>query len=265
MTRIWLLALAVLVPLSGAFAQTDDRQVRALVNLGVNAEVARQVVRRWNARKPERPEALVVLIERSAQAGAPVDLVVDKAAEGLAKGVPERSLVAAIETWGAHYAEAAHTAARLRKELQSEGVGEREAVLQLSVLQRLERDGAWLSRLGAEAKASKTDLRAFLGVAGAVGHLTSKLGLDRSEAEDLGRAMMRHQVAREDIAKYVQAIEVSRERSTIAEAAQSIREKILRGVSPEDALRAARNAGAPPATGQDRGKGKGEDKGSSDE
>jgi len=191
--------------------------------------------------------------ERSAGQGAPVDLVVGKAAEGLAKGIPEGRLLFALEAWSQQLAEAARSAAKLRRELKGEGINEREAILRLSVLQRLARGGVWLASLEAEARANETDLRGFLRVGEAVGHLTSKLGMDRHDAESIGRLMMRKQVPHQDVGKLVRAIELSRERSSLAEAAETIREKILLGVSPDDVLQAARVGAANGRVGQKPG------------
>ena len=75
--------------------------VRQLVAWGVDETTARSVVERWVQRDAAGdPRALLQVFQRAMKDGAPVDLVVDKAAEGLAKGVFGPRLLSFLDDWG---------------------------------------------------------------------------------------------------------------------------------------------------------------------
>lgn len=214
-----------------------DAAVQQLVSLGVKAPTARSVVERWVERDANRdPRPLLQTIRRASENQAPVDLLLDKTAEGLAKGVSGDRLLRALDDWGKNLGQAARLARVLRSDLNSEGVSERETILRLGILQRLRKDDGWLRRLEEEAKQNEVNLHGFLQVSEAVSYLSGRLGLDEKEADDLGALWMKKRMPPNEVYRLVRALEKGRPEVSVSDAVRAVTESVLRGSPPEDAL-----------------------------
>ncbi|GEM_PF-6217478 len=220
-----------------------DAAVRQLVSLGVKETTARSIVERWVERDTRRdPRPLLQTLQRSSENGAPVDLMLDKTAEGLAKGVSGDHLLRVLDGLGKSLGQAARLARVIRDDLNSEGITERETILRLGILQRLRKDDGWLRRLEEEAKQHEVNLHGFLQVSEAIGHLTGRLGLREKEADDLGALWMQKRTPPNEVNRLVRAIERGQKETSISEAARAVTESVLRGTPLEDALSRAEKA-----------------------
>ena len=214
-----------------------DAVVQQLVSLGVKETTARSVVERWMERNSNRdPRPLLQTLQRASESGAPVDMMLDKTAEGLAKGASGDLLLRALDNWGKNLGQAARLARVIRSDLKSEGVSERETILRLGILQRLRKDEGWLRRLEQEAKQNQVNLQGFLQVSEAVGHLSGRLGLDEKEADDLGALWMKKRTPPSEVNKLVRVIEKGQPEMSVSEAVRVVTESVVRGASPEDVL-----------------------------
>lgn len=210
--------------------------VERLVALGAPEKVAQSVVGHWVERDEQvDPGALIAVVQGAAEAGAPVELVLDKATEGLAKGVPRDRLLRVLEDWGKDLGQAAQLAQVLRRELDPGGVSERETVLRLGILQRTRKDSGWLLRLEEKARRKQVDVPGFLRIGEAVGQL-ARLGLEEREAEELGVLWMERGVPAREVGKFVRAIEVGRDWMPVSQAAKSVTEGMLQGRSSDEIL-----------------------------
>lgn len=234
------LIFAVLFLWGGQAAAGDahvDAVVQQLTSLGVKETTVRLVVERWMERDTNRdPRPLLQTLQRASESGAPVDLMLDKTAEGLAKGVSVDRLLRALDDWGKNLGQAARLSRVIRDDLKSEGISERETVLRLGILQRLRKDDGWLRRLEGEAKQNQVNLQGFLQVSEAVGHLSGSLGLNEKQADDLGALWMKRRMSPNEVSKLVRVIEKGQPEMSVSEAVRVVTESVLRGTSPEDVL-----------------------------
>lgn len=234
---IWVAALLLSWAGLATGAVNAHKAVKQLVASGVQEPDARLVVEQWVEKDGQAdPEALVEVVRRASAAGAPVDLVVDKALEGLAKGVMGERLLRVLDDWGADLGQAAQLFQGIREEIDSAGISEQEAILRLGILQQGRKDGSWLLQLRQEARQNKVDLPGLLRIGEAVNHL-AKLGLEEQAAEDLGTAWMKEGVPSKEVGKLVRAIEVGREWMSPSQAAKEVSEGMSRGMSSDDLLR----------------------------
>lgn len=234
---IWVVALLLWWAGLAAGAVNARRAVKQLVESGVQEAEARLVIEQWFERDGQAdPKALIDVIRRASAGGAPVDLVVDKALEGLAKGVAGERLVRVLDGWGANLGQAAQLLQSIREEVDPAGISEQEAILRLGILLQGRKDGSWLLQLRQEARKNKVDLPGLLRIGEAVNHLT-KLGLEEKAAEDLGTEWMKEGVPSKEVGKLVRAIEVGREWLSPSQAAKEVTEGRLRGMSSDEVLR----------------------------
>lgn len=217
--------------------QASADTVKDLTALGLSETKAQTILQRWADRHPNQsPESFVQVIQAATQNGAPVDLITDKAAEGLAKGVPPQRLINALTMWGKNLGQAAQTVRELRQSMAPGDVSDQEAILRVSVLQRTQKDKNWLDDLKTEAQKNKIDLQKFLNVGEAVGHLTNRLGLKKKEAEQLGILWMKENMSTGDIGKHIRAIEIGQNKMPIVQASRLVVENAMGGMSPDDIL-----------------------------
>lgn len=229
--------ICILTLLAAVPIRADD--ARVVKPLSLPEDQARTVLERWAERHPDSPpEPLIEAIRRASAAGAPAELVADKAVEGLAKGVPPQRLFRVLDTWGRDLGRAAQTVREIRRPDAVDDIPEREAILRMSVIQRLQHSGAWLDGLKEAAQSSQADLRDFLNVGEAMGHLTGRLGLQSEAASQLGAEWLRHHASGGDIGKHLRAIEAGRDAMPVGQATRMVVDQIRGGASPDDILKA---------------------------
>ena len=249
MTR-WL-ALVLLLALPAA-AGAEAAQQR-LAELGLDGGTARDVLSRWEAAHgDEATTALLAVFEEAADADAPLDLVADKVAEGLAKQVPIPRLLPALAQWSQELGTAAALARDLRLDFDAGDLSERETVLRVQLLRRMQPTQDWLTELRAGAAGSDVTVRAFLGIGEAVGRLTV-LGVPPSAAAEHGRRWLQQGVSPREAGILVQAVERGAAAMPAAAAAREVTERALSGVPPDDVLAAMDDAAGGRAADADDG------------
>lgn len=233
-----LLRAGVRVPLMVALLATParaDEAVDRLIEAGVSEAPAQHLVERWGEAHPDGIEELVAILVAAIAAEAPPDLVVDKAAEGLAKGIPAARLLPALTAWSEQIAQAAGLAAVLQEELEPGGMTRRGIVLRLHLLQRARDDDAWLNRLRQDARRTGANIADLLAVGESVGQLT-RLGLSEGEAEDLGRRWLDSGVDAIAAPSLLRAIETARDAMPLAAAAEHVTERTGEGWTADEVL-----------------------------
>jgi hypothetical protein len=99
-----------------AIPALGDGPVDVLVDLGVDEGRAEQLLERWQDHHETSGDELVDILATAIENQAPPGLLIDKAAEGLAKSIPSSRLLPALRTWGEQIA----VAAKLAEELEGE-------------------------------------------------------------------------------------------------------------------------------------------------
>lgn len=222
--RIRLLScvLVGLAAASSATARVDGEDaIEALDNAGVPKETARALVGRWQAAEGGSTEGLVELVRKAGENGAPVDLVADKALEGLAKRVPPSRLLDVLERWSAQMARSGRMARELRHELEPRGITEREAALRLSILARTAGGTEMVERLRQKARERGADLPRLLRVGEAMDQL-AEIGVEPEEALELGSLWLNANLQLADIGRFVRAIENGAEIMSANEVAKRV-------------------------------------------
>ena len=217
----------------GALPAAADEALDRLLDLGADETAAGSLMARWP--EADGTEALVAALAAAVEAGAPVDLMLDKAAEGLAKNVPPARLLPALRRWGGELAAAATLARQLHEELDPGSLSERETVLRLHLLRRTQPDSDWIARLRAGAVDGGVEIRTLLGVGEAVARL-QRLGLSQEEAVDVGYTWLASGVRVGAVATLVRAIEVGGDGMPVAEAARQVTERAIEGWSADEVL-----------------------------
>lgn len=161
--------------------------IEQLQALGVPAETGRQLLQRWQAVAEGPPaDSLVSVIAGAVRRQAPVDLITDKIAEGLAKGVTPTQLLPAVDRWGRELSLASEVAQRLHTRLEPGDVTLRETVLRVHLLRRGQGTDTWLRQLFAQATESDPDVGTFLDVSEAVMQLQEN-GIETEQAVHTGQ------------------------------------------------------------------------------
>jgi hypothetical protein len=125
-----------------AIPALGDGPVDVLVDLGVDEGRAEQLLERWQDHHETSEDELVDILATAIENQAPPGLLIDKAAEGLAKSIPSSRLLPALRTWGEQIAVAAKLAEELEGEFDTEGMPMRSVVLRLHLLRRSRVDDA---------------------------------------------------------------------------------------------------------------------------
>ncbi len=125
-----------------AIPALGDGPVDVLVDLGVDEGRAEQLLERWQDHHETSGDELVDILATAIENQAPPGLLIDKAAEGLAKSIPSSRLLPALRTWGEQIAVAAKLAEELEGEFDTEGMPMRSVVLRLHLLRRSRVDDA---------------------------------------------------------------------------------------------------------------------------
>lgn len=231
-------AATVLAGHEGATASLDDRAGAALlVEAGLSEETARTLVERWQETESANLEELVERVRDASGRGAPVDLVADKALEGLAKRVPPPRLLDALDHWSDGLARAAAMASELRGEFEPKGITEREATLRLSVLARRPEGMEWVERLRTEARNQGADLPRLLRVGEAMEQL-ARVGLEAEEAGILGSLWLDRDLQPGEIGRFVRVIQRGGQAVPAVRMVQQISEGLQRQQSSAEILEA---------------------------
>lgn len=233
---VWTVLVTGTLCLCGPILADDAGLLERLVERGAEEAATRDLFARW-PESPDAPglEALVLAVEEAVAGQAPIDLVLDKAAEGLAKGVAPAVLLSALARWSADLGEAARMAQDLRAQLDADGVTERETVLRIHLLQQSAPDGSRLQRLHSAASEADAGVRQFLEVSEAVGRLAG-FGLAEDEAVAVGQRWLASHVDAHDVATLLRAVEVGGDRMPIAQAAAQVTERAATGWSADEVL-----------------------------
>ena len=125
-----------------AIPALGDGPVDVLVDLGVDEGRAEQLLERWQDHHETSEDELVDILATAIENQAPPGLLIDKAAEGLAKSIPSSRLLPALRKWGEQIAVAAKLAEELEGEFDTEGMPRRSVVLRLHLLRRSRVDDA---------------------------------------------------------------------------------------------------------------------------
>ena len=207
-----------------------------LVKLGVDREAAVHLLDSWVAVAGAPPaDSLVQAIAGALRFQAPVDLIIDKTSEGLAKQIPPHRLLPALDRWGRELSQACEIAARLHKRFDAGRVSVRETVLRVHLLRRSRADGVWLRRLFASALESEPSVGGFLRASEAVAHLRH-LGLSDDEAVSVGQHFLAAGVSAGDMDDLLRVIEVAGEGLPLAEAARQVSERVTEGWTAEEVM-----------------------------
>ncbi len=125
-----------------AIPALGDGPVDVLVDLGVDEGRAEQLLERWQDHHETSGDELVDILATAIENQAPPGLLIDKAAEGLAKSIPSSRLLPALRKWGEQIAVAAKLAEELEGEFDTEGMPMQSVVLRLHLLRRSRVDDA---------------------------------------------------------------------------------------------------------------------------
>ena len=125
-----------------AIPALGDGPVDVLVDLGVDEGRAEQLLERWQDHHETSEDELVDILATAIENQAPPGLLIDKAAEGLAKSIPSSRLLPALRKWGEQIAVAAKLAEELEGEFDTEGMPMQSVVLRLHLLRRSRVDDA---------------------------------------------------------------------------------------------------------------------------
>jgi hypothetical protein len=201
-------------------AEDEDSPVERLVSLGIQPDMAGHLVARWQALTMTPPadslvQAMIDVVQRRR---APVDLVVDKVSEGLAKRVSPQLLLPALDRWGRELSQASEVSRRLHNRFDAGTVSMRETVLRLHLLRRGGAADVWLRQLFLHARESDLDVGTFLRVCEAVAQLQDS-GLQQDPAVAVGQRWLAAGVPAGDVGHLVRAIEdLARDTSLVAAA-----------------------------------------------
>ena len=239
-------ALLLLSLLGGLSARADtladqvDSATERLVGLGVEATAARQLIVRWQAVAAAPPadslvQAMTAVVERRR---APLDLVVDKVSEGLAKQVPPEQLLPALDRWGRELSQASEVARRLHNRFDAGAVSMRETVLRVHLLRRGYAADAWLRTLFMSAREADPDVGTFLRVSEAVAQLREQ-GMAEESAVVVGQRWLAAGVVAGDVPVLVRAIEEARRDTSLSAAAQWVTDRLVEGSSAKEVAQQA--------------------------
>lgn len=234
-----LFGLALGVPSTAA--PVDDLEA-----LGLSGEVSARLVSRWEADAGGPPaDSLVAVIGRAVQRQAPLALVVDKAEEGLAKGVPTARLLPALDRWGMDLSRASELATRLHRRFDPGDVDRRDTVLRIHLLRTSDGADRWLRPFFRDAVEIGPGLEEFLGAGEAVSRLRAS-GLSDDEARGVGRRWLADGVPAAQMEGLVLAIEAAGRDMPLADAARRVSDRAADGWTADEVLaRLERGAGLP--------------------
>ena len=227
--------LVALVTLHMATPAAADESLDRLVELGAEEARVQQLLDRWQDTYDSGAEDLIETLARAMEAAAPADLVIDKAAEGVAKRIPIPRLLPALRLWSEQIALAAQLAVELSGELDTEGMTHRDMVLRLQILQRARGEDAWLRRLRDEALRMDASVADLLAIGESISQL-ARLGLPDGEADELGHSGLGSGVDALTAPSLLRAIETAQDAMPLAVAARLVTERTAQGWTAEDVL-----------------------------
>ena len=241
----WVVAVLLLGFGQSSGSEHARQAAERLVSLGIAEAAARALMERWiGTEADEDPEALVAVLERASEVGAPVGLVANKAAEGLAKSMPRGRLLEFLGDFGVRLAQAARMARAFQDTLGRLDVPEDEAVLRLWALQRTREDDGWLRRMASEGPTRRAGLREFLRICEAIDDVR-ELGMEEKKAEDLGILWLQEHMKPDDVGTVLRAIRARQAWLEVSEAASMATDCVLQGMSTREVLKSMQEGRMP--------------------
>lgn len=223
------------VMLSSVSLWADDPSAR-LQEFGVPASEAEALIERWSGAQPPMPaDSLLQAIERAVQRQAPVDLVIDKVTEGLAKRVPPPLLLVALHQWGIELSQAAEISQRLHQRFEIGDVTMRETVLRVQLLRSEAGQDQWLRALFREATVSEPTVQQFLRSGEAVAQLRQRGLPDETAVETASRWLAAGVPARQ-MGDLVRAIETAHQSMPLVDAARQVSDRAADGWTADEVL-----------------------------
>ncbi len=229
----YLLLLYLLAGLSAPAVHAEaEAAEEALTELGVAPAAARQLIERWQAlaAAPSVDSLVQAMTDVVQRRRAPVDLVVDKVEEGLAKQVPPRRLLSALDPWGRELSQSSEVALRLHRRFDPGSVTLRETVLRIQLLRRGGDADAWLRELFLSARDGDADVGTFLRVSEAAAQLRDR-GLQEALANRAGQRWLTAGIRAGDVDDFLRAIDEVARDTTLAAAAEWVTDRVVRGWS----------------------------------
>lgn len=209
--------------------------VDRVVGLGIDRQQAEALVVRWaNEGGGHNVMPLVNVLEQASTRGAPIDLVINKTAEGLAKQLPQDSLLVFLEVYSKELAHAVKVVRSFGEEAENSDP-EKEMILRFWALHRT-KPNSWMDFLALEARKNHTTLTEYLRVCKTVGQL-SQLGIQEQKAQSLGVLWLEQRLKSEQLNMLLKIVRM-RKSSTgdVLKAVERATEDFLKGMSPGEVL-----------------------------